>query len=197
MDAVKFIEERNRMCKSFGDRCTGCPASDACGCCAVDQAVDQASTLDATDQVAIVEEWSAAHPIKTRQSVFIEQYPDAVLDGFGVLHICPIYLSAEYRDDCNGGKNIGKKCSDCRREFWMQEVEDDNKIECRQCQHLMLSNTEKELAQNAKREYARKWRAENRDKVKAANERYWLRRAVKTMAAADEPEKASMEKGDK
>ena len=52
-----------------------------------------------------------------------------------------------------------------------------------------MTNTEKELAQNAKREYARKWRAENRDKVKAANERYWLRRDVKTMAAADEPEK--------
>ena len=122
MDAVKFIEERNRMCKSFGDRCTGCPASDACNnelCCAF----DQGSTLDATAQVAIVEEWSAAHPIKTRQSVFIEQYPDAVLDGVGVLRICPIYLSAEYRDDCSGGKNIGKKCSDCRREFWMQEVE--------------------------------------------------------------------------
>jgi DUSP27; dual specificity phosphatase 27 (putative) len=54
---------------------------------------------------------------------------------------------------------------------------------------VSMTNTEKELAQNAKREYARKWRAENRDKVKAANERYWLRRAVKTMAAADEPEK--------
>ena len=122
MDAVKFIKERNRMCKSFGDRCTGCPASDACKnelCCAF----DQGSTLDATAQVAIVEEWSAAHPIKTRQSVFIEQYPDAVLDGVGVLRICPIYLSAEYRDDCSGCKNIGKKCSDCRREFWMQEVE--------------------------------------------------------------------------
>ena len=148
MDAVKFIEERNRMCKSFGDRCNGCPASDACGCCAVDQAVDQASTLDATAQVAIVEKWSAAHPRKTR-SVF------------------------------------------------RYEETDENKIECRQCQHIMFSDTEKELAQIAKREYARKWRAENRDKVKAANERYWLRRAVKTMAAADEPEKAAMEKGDK
>ena len=30
MDAVKFIEERNRMCKSFGDRCTGCPAYNGC-----------------------------------------------------------------------------------------------------------------------------------------------------------------------
>ncbi len=51
-----------------------------------------------------------------------------------------------------------------------------------------MTNTEKELVQNAKREYARKWRAENRDKVKAANERYWLRRAEKAMAAASESE---------
>ena len=122
MDVVKFIEERNRMCKSFVGGCKGCPASNACednlSC-----AIGYASTLDATKQVAIVEKWSKEHHRKTRQSVFLEQYPDAVLDGVGVLRICPIYLSAEYRDDCNGGKNIGKKCSDCRREFWMQEVE--------------------------------------------------------------------------
>ena len=122
MDAVKFIEERRRMCKSFDTCCNGCPAFNACNnnlCCAV----GNESMMDATAQIAIVEEWSAAHPIKTRQSVFIEQYPDAVLDGFGVLRICPIYISAEHRDDCNGCKNIGKKCSDCRREFWMHEVE--------------------------------------------------------------------------
>ena len=122
MDAVKFIKERNRMCKSFDAGCNGCPAFNACdkdlSC-----AVGNESMLDVIEQIAIVEKWSAAHPIKTRQSVFIEQYPDAILDGFGVLRICPIYLSAEYRDDCNGGKNIGKKCSDCRREFWTQEVE--------------------------------------------------------------------------
>ena len=189
MDAVKFIEERNRMCKSFGDRCTGCPASDACGCCAVDQAVDQASTLDATAQVAIVEKWSAAHPRKTRQDVFLEQYPEAdAIDEYGVLRICPMGISAAHRDNDGSCKNPEKMCIDCRLEFWMQEVEDENKIECRQCKYLMFSDKEKELAQNAKREYARKWRAENRDKVKAANERYWLRRAAKTMAAADEPE---------
>jgi hypothetical protein len=80
MDAVKFIEERNRMCKSFGDRCTGCPASNG-GC-----AVGQESTLDATDQVAMVEEWSAAHPRKTRQSVLLEQWPNCMLDGD--MHYC-------------------------------------------------------------------------------------------------------------
>ena len=124
MDAVKFIEERNRMCKSFGDRCTGCPASDACGCCAVDQAVDQASTLAATDQVAIVEEWSAAHPRKTRQNVFLEQYPEAdALDEYGVLRICPIGISAAHRGIDGLCKNPERPCIDCRHEFWMKEVE--------------------------------------------------------------------------
>ena len=122
MDAVKFIEERNRMCKSFGDRCTGCPASDACKnelCCAF----DQWSTLDATAQVSIVKKWSAEHPRKTRQSVFLEQYPDAVLDKFGVMQMCPMAISAAYRDNDGECKNPERPCMDCQREFWMQEVE--------------------------------------------------------------------------
>ena len=124
MDAVKSIEERNRMCKSFGDRCTGCPASDDCGCCAVDQAVEQASTLDATAQVAIVEKWSAAHPRKTRQSVFLEHYPETTLDEYGVLWICPSDISAVHRDSDGGCKNPYNMCDNCRREFWMHEVEE-------------------------------------------------------------------------
>lgn len=123
MDTVKFIEERNRMCKSFDDVCTGCPAfnirNDGLRCCAV----GQESTLDAMAQIDIVEKWSVAHPRKTRQSVFLEQYPEAILNEFGVLRICPMEISADYRDHDRGCKNIGKKCSDCRREFWMQEVE--------------------------------------------------------------------------
>jgi hypothetical protein len=113
MDAVKFIEERNRMCKSFGDRCTGCPASNG-GC-----AVGQESTLDATDQVAMVEEWSAAHPRKTRQSVLLEQWPNCMLDGDCVVGMCPRNVDKNYICDLN--RSAG--CPDCRREFWMQEVE--------------------------------------------------------------------------
>ena len=122
MDAVKFIEERNRMCKSFGDRCTGCPASNACNDNPCGCAVGQESTLDATDQVAMVENWSAAHPRKTRQSVFLEQYPESSLDEYGVLRLCPSDISADYRDG-GGCRWPELMCSDCRREFWMQEVE--------------------------------------------------------------------------
>ena len=123
MDAVKFIEERKRMCKSFGDGCTGCPASDACGCCAVDQAVDQASTLDAAAQIAIVEEWSAAHPRKTRQSVFLEKYPETAIDAYGIIQICPVVISSTHRDSNGDCEDPEKICVDCRREFWTQEVE--------------------------------------------------------------------------
>lgn len=120
MDAVKFIEERNRMCKSFGDRCKGCPAFNACedelGC-----AVSQESTLNATAQLVMVEAWSAAHPHKTRQSVFLEQYPEAQIDNNGAIYVCPNEVSTAYRDAYGGCARTNILCPDCRREFWMQE----------------------------------------------------------------------------
>lgn len=114
MDAVKFIEERNRMCKSFGNRCTGCPAyNDGC-------AVGQESTLDAKEQAAIVEKWSAEHPRKTRQSVFLEHWPNAKVSVDGVLVFCPQELDGHYTCQSTGAE---MRCRSCRLKFWMQEVE--------------------------------------------------------------------------
>ncbi len=123
MDAVKFIEERNRMCKSF-DKCSfGCPAWD--GSCKLETGTYL--ECEADKQVEIVKEWSASHPRKTRQSVFLEQYPEANVDkSTGVLIICPAALKKEYRDDrgaCNAYSIESGVCNDCRRKFWMQEVE--------------------------------------------------------------------------
>lgn len=116
MDTVKFIEERNRMCKSFGDKCTGCPAFNVCEA-DIRCAVDMQSTMDASAQLAIVKEWSAAHPVKTRQSVFLEQWPEAIRDKEGIIRVCPQYIDRNLRCVRDG------ICVDCRREFWMQEVE--------------------------------------------------------------------------
>lgn len=116
MDAVNFIKERDRMCHFYhhaGD-CYQCPAKD-CECSALEWMVDDDNI------VAIVEEWSAAHPRKTRQSVFLEQWPDADKDKDGVCNICPKYVNRSV--SCARDRTVFKRCEDCRREFWSQEVE--------------------------------------------------------------------------
>lgn len=99
MDAVKFIEERNRMCGTM---------SEVWG-------------VDAAQIVKNTEEWAAAHPRKTRQSVFLEQWPNARPADDGVLTFCPKRF--DFHISCLAECHSLKKCSDCRREFWMQEVE--------------------------------------------------------------------------
>lgn len=101
MDAVKFIQEFDRMNGGiFKSQFNGMPVEKA---------------------VKVVEEWSAAHPRKTRQSVFLEQWPNAEFDCQGVIAIdpCDVDKTMHGKDgDCYNGN-----CDDCRREFWLQEVE--------------------------------------------------------------------------
>lgn len=115
MDALEFIRERNRMCRRFDKSCDGCPAYENEWYC----------DSDAWDErlVATVEKWSKAHPRRTRQSVFLEQYPEAQIDNNGVLGVCPAPIFHSHRTDGGGCIDIHRKCPDCRREFWSQEVE--------------------------------------------------------------------------
>ena len=113
MDALKFIEERNRMCDYYrGDNalsgCAECPAFQMT--CVSVQSVT-------AEYIAAVEQWSKEHPRKTRQDVFMAHYPDAALDN-GVLRVCPrkIYKSAGI--NCNN-----TTCYLCKRAFWLQEAE--------------------------------------------------------------------------
>ena len=109
MDAVKFIKELRRMC-NVCDVCVSCPAHD-CECQSLENMVKD------TRIVAIVEAWSAAHPRKTRQRVFLEQYPEAsCVDN--ILMSCPKVIDKNF--SCS---NTCFNCAECRREFWMQEVE--------------------------------------------------------------------------
>ena len=67
--------------------------------------------------VAVVEQWSLEHSRKTRQDVFLEQWPEAKLFD-GIIDIKPCSLVASLRSECP--KTF---CYDCRHKFWMQEVE--------------------------------------------------------------------------
>ena len=119
MEALEFLKERKRMCRSFGGSCTGCPCEKVR--CVINAHV---SDDDYKRIVAMVEEWSAAHPRKTRQSVFLEQYPDAIISHDGLPEVAPCQLCVglihgKSTEDC---EKRGL-CAECRHEFWMQEVE--------------------------------------------------------------------------
>ena len=118
MDAVKFVKEHLRMCAKF-DACGDCPVYKTDFC--TDPA-EECSQESAEEIVELVEEWSAAHPQKTRQNVFLGNYPCARIDSQSVLYACPADV---YGDNvCPKNKDAAPiTCYDCRREFWMQEVE--------------------------------------------------------------------------
>lgn len=107
MDAVEFIEAWDRMCKSCA-LCVDCPLDG--------EMTDCFCGVETDTIVPIVEQWTKEHPIKTRQSVFLEQWPNAQV-GDGLL-FCPKPVDTTYFCCC-----ASKSCSDCRREFWMQKVE--------------------------------------------------------------------------
>ena len=105
MDAVKFLQERNRMYESG----------------AVTPCIGLEDDYNPVNAVKIIEEWAAAHPRKTRQSVFLEQWPNAELDTYDVLMVCPANLIGDEPE--NGELGCACSCADCRRGFWSKEVE--------------------------------------------------------------------------
>lgn len=110
MEAVKFLEEYKRMCDS-NDSCDSCDADGQC---------IGYGTNNAAGVVAIVEEWSKAHSRKSRQSKFLERWPNAKVFVDGVLDFCPQELDSHY--PCQS-TDVEMRCQSCRRKFWMQEVE--------------------------------------------------------------------------
>lgn len=117
MDAVKFVKEYIRMCAQPFD-CEECPVHKTDFCTAP---VKERSQEGAEEVVQIVEEWAAAHPCKTRQSVFLEQWPNAKVNANGVLEICPVKLDTN--QDCLLGQCTHMSCADCCDRFWKKVVE--------------------------------------------------------------------------
>ena len=114
MDAVEFLKAFGRLCNNYlcGDNC---PLIDSC---------DDESDDGYVRKVQMVEQWAKEHPVKTRQSEFLKQWPDAEIgdDGYPSVAPCQLYKDMEEKDE-NGVccKNCG--CGICRRDFWLKEVE--------------------------------------------------------------------------
>ena len=105
MDTVEFIKQVRRMGKQKGEAiCFKLEEKDT-------EIVDQ------------VEQWAKEHPVKTRQSEFLKQWPDAEISDDGLPSIAPCQLDVrwihgESQKDC---ENRGV-CNKCRRDFWLKEI---------------------------------------------------------------------------
>ena len=106
MDAIKFLEEAKRMCKSY-EHCIDCPLEYYdCSLGAVE---------NPQTEVEIVERWAKEHT-KTRQSEFLKMFPNAKVSN-GVISICPKHIDSECGADCE------EDCTNCRKNYWFAEVE--------------------------------------------------------------------------
>ena len=117
MDAVEFLKQFNRMCKTYNDDgCTECPAYKyRCG-----EEFDEQEE----DGVSIVEQWAKAHPVKTRQDEIFNQWPDAEIGYDGLPTVAPCQLNVELLQ-CESQKDCEDRgvCGKCRRDFWLKEIE--------------------------------------------------------------------------
>lgn len=121
MDANKFMAEYQRMCNSYAG-CRDCPLHTDNRLCT--EIPSNYPEEFAAKLIKIVEEWSAAHPRKTRQDVFLEQWPNAARYIDGVVNICPKLLDVNVSctDEETEHTGLCKACDDCRREFWTKVV---------------------------------------------------------------------------
>ena len=114
MDAVEFLKAFGRLCNNYlcGDNC---PLIDSC---------DDESDDGYVRKVQIVEQWAKEHPVKTRQSEFFKQWPDAEIgdDGLPSVAPCQLYKDIEEKDE-NGVCCKNLECAECRRDFWLKEIE--------------------------------------------------------------------------
>lgn len=70
MDAVNFLKAYNRMCDNYGGTCIACSLEEEC-CDLINE------DCNFEKVVSVVEKWAKEHPVKTRQSKFLEQFPAA------------------------------------------------------------------------------------------------------------------------
>lgn len=123
MDAVEFLKTKNRMCETYlrtkTSKCDGCPFDEEAGAMCSSWCFEHMA-----EAVAIVERWAEQHPVKTRQSEFLKQWPEVLMTDDGFVDICPRRFVASFRDENGQCSQCGtKSCNNCRREFWLKEVE--------------------------------------------------------------------------
>lgn len=106
MDAVECMKAVTRMLKSGTIDC------------AIQKYISAQKKNDYEGMVEAAEQWAKEHPAKTRQSEFLKLFPNAQTDS-GCLNACPMDVFGNTGIDCNK-----RTCFECKKEFWLAEVEE-------------------------------------------------------------------------
>lgn len=111
MDALKFLEEFDRMCNLYiKNYCKGCPRAESPYC-----GVDGMNKEERAKLISDVAKWSKEHPQRTRLQDLLEKFPKVEIDKEGL----PFFCCARLGYVCTCAKST---CKDC----WNMPVEEDD-----------------------------------------------------------------------
>lgn len=125
MDAVEYIKEAKRICKSRSvckSVSSKCPLLDENGHCTATADICDADIIEKTEKaVRIVEQWAKDNPLKTRQREFLKRFPNADLT-----RLQPCMIEKDKRPMwCGKYADFGANgcCDECRYAYWNEEVD--------------------------------------------------------------------------
>ena len=125
MDAVEFLKEAKRYCK-WCKNTTQDGKKRLCDVCYFEKLnnIFNLHPMAYHKFVETVEKWAKAHPVKTRQDEFFNQWPDAEIGYDGLPTVAPCQLNIELLQ-CESQKDCENRgvCDKCRRDFWLKEIE--------------------------------------------------------------------------
>lgn len=110
MDAVTFLKEKSRMCKTYKN-CSSCKLDGSGSFCG------NFMRNFPEEAVAIVEQWATEHPQRTRLKDFLEKHPKAKLNDTGVPFSCSMCIG--YCEECRMKVGV-YDCQDC----WNEPMEE-------------------------------------------------------------------------
>lgn len=123
MEAIKFLEEAKRMCRSH-DVCEGCPVLTKEDSCAINIEL-KSSSQELKRIVESVQKWSSDHPKVTRLSNLLRIFPDLFLDDARFPSGCVRDYDQTYDCPIKKGALIGNtfdSCVVCKQQFWNEEI---------------------------------------------------------------------------
>ena len=117
MTAKEYLKTKARMTQHCKKRCSNCELSSSkrrgySDCVNFELARPE-------EAISIIQKWSNDHTVKTRQSEFLNMYPNVERLPDGCIALCPHKLDLTF----NLANCSTSRCGECKRGFWFSEVE--------------------------------------------------------------------------